>query len=204
MQFPTEVIFSTIPSLIVVTAYPAMKRYTNYPQVVLGMAFSWGAMLGFPALGLSLLDPAVAAAAACLYASNVAWTVLYDTVYAHQDIKDDKRVGVKSTAIANEGRTRKFLSVMGAVQLSLLAGAGLVSGMGPAYFIGSCGGTALLTAWMIKRADFKNAENCWWWFKWCSWAVGGVAIGGGLAAEYVLRKIAEEEKAEKDAVVVVF
>ncbi|KAI5844106.1 UbiA prenyltransferase family-domain-containing protein [Tricharina praecox] len=203
VQFPVEVIVSAIPSLTVVTLYPAMKRYTNYPQVVLGLAFSWGAMLGFPALGLSLLDPTVAATTACLYASNVAWTVLYDTVYAHQDIQDDKRIGVKSTAIANEGRTKKFLAGMGGVQISLLAGAGLISGMGPAFFVGSCGGTALLTAWMIRRADFKKVEDCWWWFKWCSWAVGGVAIGGGLTAEYVLRKI-EVEKVEKDAVVVAF
>jgi len=192
VQFPAEVIVSAIPSLLVVTSYPAMKRYTDYPQVVLGLAFSWGAMLGFPALGLSLLEPTVAAAAACLYASNVAWTVLYDTVYAHQDIRDDKRAGVRSTAIANEGRTRTFLGGMGALQVSLLAAAGCISGMGPAYFVGSCGGTALLTAWMVARADIGKVEDCWWWFKWCSWTVGGVAIGGGLAVEYALRKVGED------------
>ncbi|CCX30450.1 UbiA prenyltransferase family-domain-containing protein [Pyronema domesticum] len=192
VQFPVEVIFTAIPSMLVVCTYPAMKRFTNYPQVVLGTAFSWGALLGFPAMGLSLLDPVIGATAACLYASNVAWTVLYDTVYAHQDIKDDKKAGVKSTAIANEGRTRIFLSALGVVQIGLLAGAGVISGMGPAYFVGSCGGTAVGLGWMIARANFKKVGDCWWWFKWCAWSVGGVAIGGGLVAEYAVRKANEE------------
>ena len=200
VQFPVEVIYAALPSMLVVAIYPTMKRFTSYPQVVLGTAFSWGALLGFPAIGLSLTDPVVGATAACLYASNVAWTVLYDTIYAHQDIKDDKKAGVKSAAIANEGRTRVFLSVLGVAQISLLAGAGVISGMGPAFFAGSCGGTALALGWMIKRANFKKADDCWWWFKWCAWTVGGVAVGGGLVAEYSVRKVAED--VEKDQVLV--
>jgi len=192
VQFPLEVIVAALPSMFVVTTYPAMKRFINYPQVVLGMAFSWGAMLGFPAMGLSLLDPVVGGAAACLYASNVAWTVLYDTIYAHQDIKDDKKVGVKSTAIANEGRTRLFLSALGVAQISLLAGAGVIAGMGPAFYVGSCGGAAVGLGWMIRRANFKKVEDCWWWFKWCAWTVGGVAVGGGLVGEYAVRRLGEE------------
>lgn len=188
VQFPVGVIYAAIPSLVVITAYPAMKRYTNYPQVVLGLSFGWGAMLGFPAMGLSLLDPTVAATAACLYASNVAWTVLYDTVYAHQDIKDDKRIGVKSTAVTHEGGTRRFLTALGVVQISLLTGAGLISGMGPAFFVGSCGGAAAGLGWMIRRANFKKVEDCWVWFKWCAWVVGGVAIGGGLVGEYAVQR----------------
>ena len=91
LQFPVEAVACGIPSLALVAVYPLMKRVTHYPQFVLGLAFSWGALLGFPALGLSLMDPtsAAAPAAACLYGSSIAWTVLYDTIYAHQDVKDD-------------------------------------------------------------------------------------------------------------------
>lgn len=197
VQFPAEVVYAALPSMLVVAIYPAMKRFTNYPQVVLGTAFSWGALLGFPALGLSLTDPVVGATAACLYTSNAAWTILYDTVYAHQDIQDDKKAGVKSAAIASEGRTRVFLSVLGVAQISLLAGAGAISGMGPAFFVGSCGGAALGLAWMIKRANFKRVDDCWWWFKWCAWTVGGLAVGGGLVAEYSVRRVAENAEKEQ-------
>jgi 4-hydroxybenzoate polyprenyltransferase len=192
LQFPLEVIYAGIPSIILVVVYPGMKRVISYPQVVLGMAFSWGTMLGFPALGLSLTGPVVATTAACLFLSNVAWTVLYDTIYAYQDVEDDKKIGVKSSAVASEGRTKLFLSALAVTQVSLLAGSGFVSGMGPVYFVWSCGGSAVALGWMIKRLDFKNPQDCARWFKWCAWAVGAVTVGGGLLGEYTYRKITSE------------
>lgn len=200
VNFPMEVIVSAIPSLLVVAAYPGMKRITHYPQVVLGAAFSWGAMLGFPAMGMSLLDPTTALTAGCLYASNVAWTVLYDTVYAQQDLKDDLKAGVKSTAVRwGQGDSAKgFLSALAVTQLSLLTAAGVVSGMGPCFYVGSVGGAALGLGWMIRRVKFGDVENCWAWFRWCAWAVGGVAIGGGLLGEYAVRKWEEQQKEEEE------
>ncbi|KAI5778278.1 UbiA prenyltransferase family-domain-containing protein [Geopyxis carbonaria] len=192
VQFPVPVIWAAIPSLAVVAAYPGMKRVTHYPQAVLGLAFSWGALLGFPALGLSLLDPTVATVAALLYGSNVAWTVLYDTVYAHQDIKDDKKAGVKSTAVRHEHDTKRFLAALGVVQVGLLAGAGVVAGAGPVFFVGSCGGAAAGLAWMIWRVRLGVVRECGEWFRWCAWAVGGVAVGGGLIGEYAWKRITEE------------
>ena len=82
-------------SLALVAAYPAMKRLTNWPQAFLGLTFNWGALLGYAAVH-GTLNPAVCAP---LYASGVFWTLLYDTVYAHQDKDDDKKIGVKSTAL---------------------------------------------------------------------------------------------------------
>lgn len=193
LQFPMEVIVAGIPSMILVSTYPGMKRITNYPQAVLGAAFGWGTMLGFPAMGISLMEPTIATTAACLFLSNVAWTVLYDTIYALQDIKDDKKIGVKSTAIANEGRTKVFLSALGIAQVSLLAGAGYISGLGPIYFAWSCGGTALANTWMIRRLNIKDPSDCSRWFKWCAWTVGGVAVSGGLMAEYGYRKLYEKD-----------
>ena len=83
IQFPTSCLYYGIPSLLLVTTYPLAKRVTHYPQFVLGLTFSWGAIMGFPALGLDLLaDPKLAKAAALLYSSCVSWTILYDMIYA--------------------------------------------------------------------------------------------------------------------------
>ncbi|KAI5845024.1 UbiA prenyltransferase family-domain-containing protein [Morchella snyderi] len=185
LQFPVETIVYGIPSLVLVGCYPLMKRITHYPQFVLGLSFSWGAILGFPAMGLSLMEPTVAITAGLLYASNVAWTVLYDTIYAHQDVKDDLKAGVKSIAVKHESHTKYLMTGLGVVQIGLLAGAGAVSGCGPIFYGLSCGGAAAGLGYMIRKVNLKNVKECWWWFKWCAWAVGGVAVGGGLFGEYL-------------------
>lgn len=185
VQFPMEAIAYGIPSLVLVASYPLMKRITHYPQFVLGLSFSWGALLGFPALGLSLSDPTVLATAGLLYGSNVAWTVLYDTIYAHQDVADDIKAGVKSIAVKHESHTKYLMSALGVVQIGLLAGAGLVSGCGPIFYVVSCGGAAGGLGYMIRKANLKDVKECWAWFKWCAWVVGGVAVGGGLFGEYL-------------------
>lgn len=183
-----EAIIYGIPSLVLVGSYPLMKRITHYPQFVLGLSFSWGALLGFPALGLSLSDPTVLATAACLYGSNVAWTVLYDTIYAHQDVRDDVKAGIKSIVVKHESHTKYLMSALGVVQVGLLAGAGAVSGCGPIFYAISCGGAASGLGYMVKKANLKDAKECWAWFKWCAWVVGGIAVGGGLFGEYLAVK----------------
>ncbi|RPA80277.1 4-hydroxybenzoate polyprenyl transferase [Ascobolus immersus RN42] len=187
LQFPMSVWFYAVPSLLLVTVYPLMKRITNYPQIVLGMAFSWGSILGFPALGMDLLhDPHAMIAAGALVVSNTAWTVLYDTVYAHQDVKDDRKAGVKSIVVKHEGHTRELMSGLALVQTVGLGVVGWAMGLGPVYYgvsvLGALGGNL----WMIWRAKLGNSADCWGWFKWCAWAVGGLAIGGGLGGEYLL------------------
>lgn len=164
-----------------------MKRVTHYPQFVLGLAFSWGALLGFPALGLSLMDPTsgAAPAAACLYGSSIAWTVLYDTIYAHQDVKDDVKAGVKSIVVKHRAHTKILMTTLGVVQVGLLASAGAVCGCGPVFYAVSCAGSAGALAYMVRKVDLEDVKQCWYWFKWCAWAVGIVTVGGGLAGEYV-------------------
>jgi 4-hydroxybenzoate polyprenyltransferase len=189
VQFPTSCLYYGIPSLLLVATYPLAKRVTYYPQVVLGLTFSWGAIMGFPALGISLLEnQAALTAAACLYASNVAWTVLYDMIYAHMDIKDDVKAGIKSIALAHEHSTKPILAALGAVQVGLLAAAGVAAGAGPVFFVGSCGGAAATFAIMIWKVNLKNVASCWWWFKYGCWFTGG-AITLGLTGEYVARLV---------------
>jgi 4-hydroxybenzoate polyprenyltransferase len=198
LSLPFECFWYATPSLLLVATYPLAKRVTYYPQFVLGLTFSWGAMMGFPALGIDLLsNQSALIAASCLYASNVAWTVLYDMIYAHMDIKDDVKAGIKSIALKHEKETKAVLSGLAVVQLGLLATSGVAAGMGPIFFVGSCGGAALTLGTMIRRVKLKEVKNCWWWFVNGAWLTGG-AISLGLASEYLTRYFGlyEENQAE--------
>ncbi|MCJ1340213.1 Para-hydroxybenzoate--polyprenyltransferase, mitochondrial precursor (PHB:polyprenyltransferase) [Bachmanniomyces sp. S44760] len=137
LQFPTSAILTAIPSLLLVATYPLAKRITHYPQFILGLTFSWGALLGFPALGTNLLtDPLALNASALLYASCVSWTVLYDMIYAHMDIRDDAKAGIKSIALRHEPDTKTILSALAVLQISLLGCSGWMVGSGPVFYIG--------------------------------------------------------------------
>ena len=93
LQFNSFAILLGIASLAVVAIYPFMKRFTNWPQLVLGLAFSWGALMGWAVEFAELGGPAI-----LLYLGSVLWVIGYDTIYAHQDKEDDAIVGVRSTA----------------------------------------------------------------------------------------------------------
>lgn len=187
LQFPNQCLFYGVPSLLLVATYPLAKRITYYPQLVLGLTFSWGAIMGFPALGVDLLQNSAAlTAAAFLYISNIAWTVLYDMIYAHMDIKDDSKAGIKSIALKHDKQTKQILSGLAIAQIGFLAGAGMAAGAGPVFFIGSCGGAAVMLAIMIKKVNLKSVKDCWWWFVNGCWLTGGV-ISTGLGAEYLVQ-----------------
>lgn len=193
LQFPTSCLFYGIPSLLLVATYPLAKRVTYYPQFVLGLTFSWGAIMGFPALGVDLLSHGAAlAAAGCLYASNIAWTVLYDMIYAHMDIRDDAKAGIKSIALKHDAETKQVLSGLAVAQIGLLGAAGWAAGAGPLFFVGGCGGAALTLGYMIRKVNLKNVKDCWWWFVNGCWITGG-AISLGMGADYVARYLGDEE-----------
>ncbi|PFH55038.1 hypothetical protein XA68_10938 [Ophiocordyceps unilateralis] len=194
LQFPLPCVVSGALSLPLVAIYPLAKRVTYYPQLVLGLTFSWGAILGFSSLGIDLLSNADAlAAAACLYASNVAWTILYDMIYAHMDKHDDVKAGIRSIALRHEAGSKKILAGLAAAQVALLAASGLASGAGPAFFIGSCGGALVSLGVMIQRVNLKSVRDCWWWFVKGCWITGGT-ISAGLAADYIIRCAVEIEQ----------
>ncbi|KAK3943572.1 putative 4-hydroxybenzoate polyprenyl transferase protein [Diplogelasinospora grovesii] len=196
LQFPLDCFFYATPSLLLVAAYPLAKRVTYYPQFVLGLTFSWGAFMGFPALGVDLLsNHSALAAGGLLYASNIAWTVLYDMIYAHMDIKDDAKAGIKSIALKHDAETKQVLAGLAVTQVALLAGAGMAAGAGPAFFIGSCGGALLTLGYMIKKVNLKSVKDCWWWFVNGCWLTGGV-ISLGLATDYMIKYVQEDETQE--------
>jgi 4-hydroxybenzoate polyprenyltransferase len=187
IQFPAHCLWYGVPSLLLVGIYPLAKRVTNYPQFVLGLTFSWGAMMGFPALNINVLgNNNTLAAAVALYSSCVAWTVVYDMIYAHMDIKDDAAAGIKSIALRHEHNTKAILSGLAAIQVGLLAVAGTAAGAGPIFFVGSCGSAILTLGSMIWLVRLKEVRNCWWWFKNGCWLTGG-GIALGILGEYLAR-----------------
>jgi len=189
LQFPPACLPIAVPSLALVATYPLAKRVTHYPQFVLGLTFSWGAFLGFPALGIDLLaseNAHLAAAAGALYASCMAWTVLYDMIYAHMDIRDDAGAGIKSIALRHEKHTKRVLTGLAVVQVGMLGVAGMAVGAGPVFFLVSCGGAAGTLGWMVWRVRLGDVRDCWWWFTKGCWFTGG-AVALGLGGEYVAR-----------------
>jgi 4-hydroxybenzoate polyprenyltransferase len=107
LQFNWFAVAVGIASLAVVAIYPFMKRITNWPQLFLGLAFSWGALMGWAAhFGALELAPVL------LYFGSILWVIGYDTIYAHQDKEDDALVGVRSTARLFGDRTRQALIVL--------------------------------------------------------------------------------------------
>lgn len=187
-QFPTACLYYAVPSLLLVVTYPLAKRVTHYPQLILGLTFSWGVIVAFPALGVDLLlDTVAAQAAALLYSSCVAWTVLYDMIYAHMDVKDDVKAGIKSIALRFGETTKAVLSGLAVAQVGLLAAAGAVLGASPAFFILSCSTSAASLGTMIWRVKLAEPSNCWWWFKNGAWMTGG-GISLGLLSDYLLSR----------------
>jgi len=152
-------ILTGIASLAIVAVYPFMKRITHWPQIVLGLAFSWGALMGWAAWFGRLDLPAY-----LLYAGSIAWVIGYDTIYAHQDREDDALVGVKSTARLFEQRTKPMLALFYALAVLLIAAAGYLAGGGLVFWLGLVAFAAHL-GWQIRRLDVSDPDNCLMVFK---------------------------------------
>jgi 4-hydroxybenzoate polyprenyltransferase len=148
-----------IASLAIVAVYPFMKRITYWPQIVLGLAFSWGALMGWAAalggLGTSPL---------LLYAGSIAWVIGYDTIYAHQDREDDALIGIKSTALLFGERTKPMLGLFYTLAVLLIGAAGYTAGAGPVFGIGLLAFAGHL-AWQTVRLDIDDPDRCLALFK---------------------------------------
>jgi 4-hydroxybenzoate polyprenyltransferase len=154
LQFDAATILLGLASLAIVAAYPFAKRVTHWPQFVLGLAFSWGALMGWSAAFGHL-----AAAPWFLYAAAIAWTIGYDTIYAHQDRDDDAVVGVRSTALLFGHRTRLALAALYAAAVAALVVALALADAGPIAFAGLAG-FALHLAWQVLRLDIDDPDRC--------------------------------------------
>ena len=175
LQFNTYTIVTGLASLLVVAIYPFMKRITYWPQIFLGLAFSWGALMGWPAAFGRLDWPALV-----LYAGSIAWVIAYDTIYAHQDKEDDALIGVRSTARLFGEHTRRWLVGFYGLTVLLLAIAYLLAGVGILAFAGLAI-AALLLAWQIVTLDIDDGEQCLALFKFNN-VVGLIVFLGLMAA----------------------
>lgn len=137
-----------------VGTYPLMKRITHWPQFFLGLNFNWGALLGWTAVRGGLGWPAV-----LLYLGGVLWTLGYDTIYAHQDKEDDRRIGVKSAALALAENTRPWLFAFYMAALLLWGAAGLAAGLALPFCLGLAL-AAVPLAWQAARVDLDDPADC--------------------------------------------
>jgi 4-hydroxybenzoate polyprenyltransferase len=172
--------------------YPWCKRFTNYPQVILGFSLSLGQGIGIGVVGYDIQQEQNSwklLGIATLYLSAVLNAIIYDTVYAHQDLQDDLQAGVKSMAIACLGWTKQWLSILGSLEVILLAVTGYAVGFQGAYWPVTVGGTALVLVWMLKSWDIEDGADSWYWFCHLIWFTGGT-VCVGLAGEYVQRLLA--------------
>jgi 4-hydroxybenzoate polyprenyltransferase len=181
ISFNTFTIALGIASLAIVAVYPFMKRITYWPQTVLGLAFSWGALMGWAGAFGRLDVPAV-----LLYAGSIAWVIGYDTIYAHQDREDDALIGIKSTALLFGARTKPMLALFYALAVGLIGAAGFAAGAGGVFAIGLLAFAAHLT-WQIIRLDIADPDCCLTVFK--SDRDAGLILFAGLLLDATLRRL---------------
>ena len=159
IQFNRFTVIVGLASLLVVVIYPFMKRITYWPQIFLGLAFSWGALMGWPAAFGRLDWPALV-----LYAGSICWVIGYDTIYAHQDREDDLLIGIKSTALLFGERTPAMLASFYSAAVVLISVAGLAAGGGLIFTLGLIAFAAHL-AWQVTRLDIDDPAHCLVLFK---------------------------------------
>ena len=184
MQLNIPSIILGASSLIFVTAYPLMKRITYWPQAFLGLTFNWGALLGNCAI-LGYLHLPIALP---LYIAGVFWTLVYDTIYALQDINDDLKVGIKSSAIRVADNAKFWLMAFSTASVTNLAIAGYFGGQGPVFYTISVLGTAIHYIWQIKTLNLNSVNDAASKFK-SNIQLGliifaGILLDNGLSIEW--------------------
>ena len=186
LVLPTACVYHAIPINLLFGIYALMKRVTHYPQFVLGFPFAWAILMSCAALDVDPISNDHILPTMSLLAANILWTMIYDTVYAHQDVQDDIKAGVKSMAVRFADSTKELAATLATIQIALLSNAGWQTGLSPAYFMLTCGGTAVALASMIARVDLNKPSSCAWFFHRGFWYVGG-SILMGFVAEYTGR-----------------
>ena len=167
-----------IASLSLVFIYPFMKRFTYWPQVILGLAFNWGALMGWTAVKGSLdIAPVL------LFIGSVCWTVGYDTIYAHQDAEDDASIGLKSTALKFGEDTITWVGAFYSAAIVFWVAAGFFAGT-HLFFYMCIALVSLQLAWQISTLKIHDPQNCLWRFR--SNRDVGVALFLGLVADMLL------------------
>jgi 4-hydroxybenzoate polyprenyltransferase len=166
-----------VASLVPVVLYPLAKRVTDWPQAVLGVIFSWAALMGYVAVTGGLDGAAFA-----LWAAGFFWILGYDTIYAHQDREDDALVGIRSSALRLGDKTRPFLILCYGLTMGLLALAGWLAGLAPWYLLGLAVPGVMLARQVIQL-DIADPALCLRLFK------ANRDVGLAIAAAFLLGRL---------------
>lgn len=154
LQFNWFTVWLGLGSLVLIAIYPFMKRFTNWPQLVLGLTFKWGALVGWAAI-FSTLDTA----AIVLYVGCVAWTIGYDTIYAHQDKEDDALLGLRSTALRFGDQTQNWVGGFYGIAVVLWGIAGFLANAHLIFFL-AVALVSLQLSWQVSTLETANPANC--------------------------------------------
>lgn len=152
LSLPPAVFTLSLLAVPMIAAYPWMKRFTWWPQAFLGITFNLGALIGWAATGTPLSAPAL-----LIYAAAAAWTLGYDTIYAVQDMADDRTVGIKSSAQAVGRHLRPFIAACYGLMLALLAAAGMLHHTAPVYYAALIA-AALHALWQVRQMPPSPAQ----------------------------------------------
>ena len=140
--------------LLLVFSYPAFKRFTYWPQFILGLTFNWGALMGWAAI-----NGQIGISSVILYLAGIFWTLGYDTIYAHQDKEDDALIGVKSSALALKNSTKLFIYIVYTITILGIFLIGWVNGFSISFYLFTLIAFWQLT-WQIRTVDLDNPREC--------------------------------------------
>jgi 4-hydroxybenzoate polyprenyltransferase len=171
LQFNYLTILSGFFALILAITYPLMKRITYYPQIFLGLAFNFGILMS----ALAILQK-VDVSFMILYFSSIIWTLIYDTIYAYQDLEDDLKIGVKSSTMKFGENPKIILSILSLTMFLMIFYLGIRESFKLSFFISNFLALIFLN-YKIKNCDFKNDKNCLEVFK-ANFLVGFLILAG--------------------------
>jgi 4-hydroxybenzoate polyprenyltransferase len=154
LQLERAAIVTGFAVMGVVVLYPLAKRVTFWPQLVLGVAFNWGALVGWAAVSGTIEAPAL-----LLYGAGILWTLGYDTIYAHQDKRDDASIGVRSTALLFGRRSRPWVAGFYAGAMVMLVAAGIAAHAAWPFYA-ALAAAALHFVWQVAALDFDDPVDC--------------------------------------------
>lgn len=159
LQMNHEVFIMAASSLLLVAAYPFMKRITWWPQLFLGITFNSGALIAWAAV-----KGYIELSSVLLYVGGIFWTLGYDTIYAHQDKEDDAAIGVKSTARYLGTRSRLWIAVFYALTTLCWIAAGQFYALSSRYYLGM-GAVAAHFVWQVMQVKFEDGASCMYFFR---------------------------------------
>ncbi|MEK6734359.1 MAG: 4-hydroxybenzoate octaprenyltransferase [Pseudomonadota bacterium] len=166
-----------LSSITLIILYPFCKRFTYWPQLILGITFNIGVLVAWANVRGGLDLPAI-----LLYIGSVFWTLGYDTIYAYQDIKYDLELGIKSTAIKFGEKGKKYINSFYTIAATMFVFAGNIGGLGM-HFNAMMIVPVILLFWQVRTIDIENPKNCGIRFK------SNILIGGLIYLATILARL---------------